>query len=419
MKKLVAVFLALAMILTLAACGKEEERYPELADLLDKKDFQGAIEMIENMQQSMEGQLPAVDGDNDSPPTTTTLPQTDPPYVTEPPTTTEPPATTVPAPTQPPKPTAEEITQISEYYRTVSALEKNSYTSEELEEYYHKLLQLTVVDEWAGSEYLNQAYSSVDPSVWDRQAVLNRFTVLENIKLTMTVTTVDHLGNIKSSVAAQWVYDVNGRAIQGGEPARDCEVGRIEMGSPHYGYEYDDGGRLIRKIYYNSGTYTDIYAITELGYDDAGNVVQATVKTNTETTVCQYIYNDAGQLVECGYRENERFRNACYFTYDDAGHLIREEKRKYDNRVYSDGSEYLTDQYIVDYTCDAEGRKIAGEYRYIWHGNETGSRRQVAYVYDELGREIQYIIHYGEGAEYVSKTYETTYGDFYIYTPAN
>ena len=45
MKKTIALVLALVLCLSLAACG-QQERYPEIADLLDAEDYEGAVTEI-------------------------------------------------------------------------------------------------------------------------------------------------------------------------------------------------------------------------------------------------------------------------------------------------------------------------------------------------------------------------------------
>lgn len=426
MKKWIALLLVLVMALSLTACG-EKERYPEIADLLDAGDYEGAVQKIVELYQASQN------GGSQ--------------------------ATQTPGGTQPAVPTEEERNQLYEY-RTIlrnlnSYLEDGSisvYDDETqisydgtwaLEYYYNKLQNLTAVDKWAGTDYVANNISNADEVSWDRQAVLAAFTILKDIKLKTTVSSKDNMGNQNDpSTIGRWYYDTNGVLTEMYDGRYEDIVTAWTNSSRCY-FTYDDSGRITQKRY---GSADRVDMLVTYTYDDGANTVTEHVKTNSNERDYIYTYDNAGLLTQVEWNNGENNRYVITYTYD-AGRLVREEKINY---YYSSGYEleYKNQTWIMEYAYNAAGVLTAGTYteedwsidsEYQGNGQYTYTEYmyrqkidQYTYTCDAQGRVVKETIipgnevgTYGDDTgeiyskpSYQSKDYETIYGDYYIYAPA-
>ena len=126
------------------------------------------------------------------------------------------------------EPTEEELAQLREYANSVTILNhwvngeieniyyydeetgekcrgnadiKTDYASEVLKYHYNMIQNCEAVDKWAGTQWAS------DPSInWDRQAVLDSFTILEDVALYELVTILDHVDNVNYEFVANRYY---------------------------------------------------------------------------------------------------------------------------------------------------------------------------------------------------------------------
>lgn len=429
MKKWIAILLIVVVVLSLTACGSTE-RYPELADLLDDKDYEGAVQYIYELYQKDQG-------------TTETTGQGN-------------------------EPTQEERDQLYAYRNAVSTLThyaeeggsiSASYTDEQtgesvyvygskaLEYYYKRIQQLTVVDKWAGTEYTtSQHISDGDEINWNRQEILNNFFILSNTKLEVSASSVDNMGNQNDNGRCSvWNYNPDGTLnyVQDGRGSDDRII-YYSNGSTCY-YAYDEQGNLKEKRY---GSADHLSALITCTTDEAGKVIAEHLKTNTEERDYTFTYGADGKLSQISWQYDEYSnRYIIDYTYDAAGNLVKEEKTAY---YYNSGyeKEFVTSKWIMEYTYDAGGSLTSGVYTVQdwtydmdYLGNSQYSFREYAYAQqvdqheytcDEQGRVVKEVITLGNRLRltgdnageiinkpsYQTKTYETAYGDFYEYAPA-
>ena len=174
--------------------------------------------------------------------------------------------------TQPAEPTAEEQGQLRQYVEIAQALNRYVTNPDDLwvrevkedgnlgpihEDQtalrfcYEKLLTLTAVEKWVGSDYVAQNIYGAEEVSWDRQALLAAFTVVEDVLLSMTSFSEDHLGNVsKTEEISFWEYDASGKVLRSRDPVTGCEVGSVVTDGECFVYEYDDQGRPVHATAY-------------------------------------------------------------------------------------------------------------------------------------------------------------------------
>lgn len=429
MKKLLSLLLALVMIMSLCACTELE------AD--DDDDREEVVQKEDDKKDDKEN----IGNEDDQ-------------DVLQPTAPTEPAA--------PAEPTAEELEVLSDYRLIVAKL--NSYIEDEtilydpsdfdlegdclhgkeaLAALYALLQDMDAVDKWAGTEYAN------DESVnWNRQEVLDSFTILENVKLKYTKTDVDNLGNNKGTIQLnRWYYYENGQIKQ---ITNEEDTVRIHVGTGHTNYvnyasgerEYDAEGRLTKITRYNGEEIVEICRFT---YDDQGKLIKQEVQDNTSVwEINDFTYDEAGRLVRFtmpfGY--SDQIVEMAYI-YNEDGTLAAEQKNTY---VTNDnGEKFIKTRYSMEYEYDAAGKLAAGTYKeqtYLETFNlsvGTVATRlwqekvdRYVYTYDADGRIVTETGTIG-GLEFYKEdgtsdgtvpssvattTYQTVYGDYYIYNPA-
>ena len=261
---------------------------------------------------------------------------------------------------------------------------------------------------------------------WDRQALIDNFTMLSDVKTHQTLTTTEEDGSVSSKTQISWKYNEDGTL---------CWEDRIYLA--HFSYydctdydrfvdEYDGNGRLILRTYYEGSDddvrYTVTYTYDANGHltneryalygkdengkdfaitcDDQGRVIQIHWQDFYDSTI-NYVYDDAGRLIkeEKLQSYNGLIQGTIEYHYDENGVL--------DSAVYTDRSTGFSNsddtEWIcnLDYTCDEQGREISVTMyyndMYYTTGDNAGS------VYHEITT--------------ASHTLDTIYGDYYFYNP--
>lgn len=408
MKKL-ALLLALVLVLSLSltACG-QEERYPDIADLLDAGKFDAAIEKIEAMKPTEK-------------PTDAPTDPTDPP--------------TDPEPTMGP-----ELERLqSRFFSSVDRLNpyyNGDYSFDGLTVNYH---DGEVNHSFKTNEAAAWVYESAQAlAPWDSaaQEVLDRFTLLEDQLLSLRVWHEDGLGNIKEDDDIHLSYRSNGEPLYLPKARVQSyygpKSGYRECGGKTE-YTYDEAGRTVKLRYFDK---EEILSIIEYTYDDAGRLTLESYRDahGYDFNIVHH-YDEEGRLVRregAPYYGNGGGANITMdeeYTYDDLGRLIQVVGTRNNTNDY----DYSTTKIVMEYDYDAQGnvtelRWYNPTYEqdgnlytywnvYVWN-----------YEYDEAGRVICHeFTDYGHvdangvprsTTPPVTYVVEYTYGTFYAYTPA-
>lgn len=172
-------------------------------------------------------------------------------------------------------------------------------------------------------------------------------------------------------------------------------------------YTYDESGNLIQQ-FEKSGDASDGYmywATTITSYDTEGKILKVDLEGIWDTSVTDYIYDEAGYLVEKrktseGY-EGEEEISRTYYTNDSHGNVIKtldvdaygyeSEPYSYNQyEYYEDGTVKKSKNYVTSTDAlrgvleyDEEGRCIVDEY---WSDGVCNSR--LIKKYDEKGNVI-------------------------------
>ena len=263
MKKLIALTLVLVSMLSLAACGGEENAtvVPVIPGILDNE-----------MQATI--------------PTDTT-------------------------PVVPAEPSEEEVAALEEYVSIERSLSGGNnpgihagdvyLTGQEAYAYcYERLCQLSAVDKWADSEYVSR-YDIEDGKVnWNREELISNFTLVEDKWLSYSATTTDHMGNVKD-MGVQFdgvTYYADGKLAtltgEAGLPGVRYWDNTAPYTAGKIGYrEYDESGKLAKITYYNG---EDVYLVRSFAYDESGKVTVETAKDNSNEREYLYTYDEQGRL---------------------------------------------------------------------------------------------------------------------------
>jgi YD repeat-containing protein len=253
--------------------------------------------------------------------------------------------------------------------------------------------------------------------------------------LEINSTQKDNLGNVSNNSVSSWRYNADGTISYA---SRENGITPFTHTDYNYGWrEYDAQGRLVKK---RSGWSLDrIDAIVTYTYDTAGNLTKEHVKTNSGEQEYTYSYAN-GRLAKIAWQKGDRSDYTIEYFYDAAGNLVKEEWTQF-FIPYNSGVRQEYEKKIMEYVY-ANGKRVSGTYTMQalvlnYEGLEqpidVESVDQYTYTCDEQGRVLTVTVipgntvdMYGEGKGevvgtpgYESKTYEYTYGNYYIYTPAN
>ncbi len=384
MKKLMILALALVTVLSLCACGGNERD--------DEEDEEDGPRRENTFQSDFFG-------------------------------AEEPVGTTVPAPTGPVEPTVEEDSMILRYLEIRQTLKDYTeaqlsfaygpvYTNAYIGTLHEELLTMESLDRWLSDPVFMAEHYSVDPETYvDRQTLLSRFTVLEDVLLGYDETTVDQLGNSDTNSDVRFCYDENGTLIRlsGGtyisfasRPHATILASQMVLGGGleweglyqmdirgnlHYTLQFNEDGTLAALVHRSNILETglddpnsDTYGIIKFAYDDQGRRTGAeAISGNLAPEYLTYVYGEDGSL----WADNSSADIGNYMTqsFDEQGRILRETIGSIWNDQYmeDDVLEYIyggngkpetmihTQYYVgsldrVDtYTChyDAQGRLIS------------------------------------------------------------
>ncbi len=432
MKKLLALLLILAMSLSLCACGimdlipNKYEDYENLIDLLENGNYEAAIREIEEMSREE-------DGDD-------MLQSTEPEAVTH-----------------PEYPSGEEEDLLREYYDIVSNLEAyleygsisiwgggQSYDGSEALAYCcNRLQELESIDSWlAQPDYFLNRYGEALNQ--DRMDILSRFSILPDVKQHQTVTITDNMGNVRTGNGDYWEYASNGDVILHEQASNIDRVSHYSYSKP-FTLVYNEQGQVVQKTY-TEGYSDSIVAIVTYTYDENGFMVNEHLKTNYGDWDYAYSYDDQGRVSQIHWVEStwtDTPPATIDYIYDDAGRLVQEVKTQYSRWVFSedDNPQYYANwKDVMTYVYDDAGVLVSGTYadqiwsyeggfysfeEYLLHERVD----QYTYTCDDQGRVIKTTIIPGddvyvagdktgevyETPNYTEKIIETFYGDYYFY----
>lgn len=366
----------------------------------------------------------------------------------------------------PAEPTSEEKVFLKNYVTTVASLNAAAaklkaapyLNLDDIQKYRAELvaLDLDAVNRWAQTEWAAWAYEQCNepdtfsfPTDFDCNAVLARFVKVEDVKLSYTRTTTDFLGNVSHPwEETVWDYFSNGtlRQVDGEFSACHIAIEGLDMMTSVFDYhsyndnlrEYDTDGRLVKISYYDTYQGNDKVALVRLfAYDAEGKLTTQTAKANNDERVYNYAYDAQGRLAKIEMVFDGGLYTRTYetlYTYDTDGNLTKEELTTYNT---SKKETFIANRYTMEYVYDASGKLVSGTYTdqswgyNIAQGNFLNIQRvdQCAFELDSQGRVVKETVIPGSymwvkdnteqlPATYALIVYETVYGDYYVYTPA-
>lgn len=311
------------------------------------------------------------------------------------------------------------------------------YASAVLEHHYNVIRNCPAVDKWAGTEWTS------DPAVnWDRQAVLDAFTIVEDVALYETVKYLDHLDGVKDEVVANRYYYnelnqlasvkyiVTPNAWRGHTPFELVESNPAQPfpGNRVLVAEYNDSDQMTAvRTEGNNGSVLNKSTATY--NEDCTLATLTNVTAKGETTTATYVYDDQHRVAEIRVEGGDKVKYQQVFTYeyDAKGNLVTG-KMVYtsDNGVivssdvvtevysyspkgelescqrtegsYTNGTLYYETKDVYTYQCDDQGRPVKATV-------VPGDRIEIA-----TGK----VAYKGE-AEYAKAEHTLVYGDYYSY----
>lgn len=256
----------------------------------------------------------------------------------------------------------------------------------------------------------------------EASAMLDRFTVVEDVFLKSTYESTDNMGNVSSNNTDE-VQEYNEQG-QVAYYSGYTKLNRLYGNSYGAYYAYDESGRVSGiNLGYTDRTYVQITPT----YDANGNKISEHVVKNDGEFDITYTYDDQNRLIgvrrpNTSYTDPDNYYYTWTYTYDDAGNLLQEVYAYMDN-----GN--LRNEYINSYTYDAAGvlTQETETYNFYSYSHNTLYETHTYTadcVCDDQGRVIQKNWTYGntvysdgreEKAAKASSVYTYTYGDVYFF----
>jgi len=256
----------------------------------------------------------------------------------------------------------------------------------------------------------------------EADAILDRFTIVEDVFLKTTYESTDNMGNVSSNNTDEvQEYNELGRVVY---YSGYTKLSRLYGSSYGAYYTYDDDGRVSG---INLGYTDSVYVRITPTYDAHGNKISEHVVKNDSEFDIIYTYDDQNRLVgirrpNTNFTDPENYYYTWSYSYDDAGNLIQEVYTYMDNG-------YKRNEYIYEYTYDSAGIKAQETETYNFYSyshntvHETYTHTADC-VCDDQGRVIQKSWTYGntvysdgreEKPSKASSVYTYTYGDVYFF----
>jgi len=324
------------------------------------------------------------------------------------------------------------------------------------EKYYELISNLGAMDKWVGTEY------AVGETVnWDRQSVLDSFVIYENVKLSENYSYYDPAGNTESGEIA-WYYNTDGKLEQ---VRWDSTIGeKFHL----YSFVFDpietDPLRLMMAEYDHraepvfgaDGKVTEVKIIgggetmflAKLTYGSNGKVSAAAVTdADGRKGTLTYTYNDQKQLVEVSFSGDGLTGNVYYWEENGTRGVYGSDSFTYTYTYNADGtvatktytgySQWYTDPVFfaaTEYSYDAAGN-LSGAACKSNFNTQSSSSNDLPFLFtdtytftcDDQGRPVFATITSTDIVRSDSFTQPTKtpkieveciYGDLYVYTPA-
>ena len=168
---------------------------------------------------------------------------------------------------------------------------------------------------------------------------------------------------------------------------RDTEIGIYIYATKNKKiYEYNDKGLVKAEKLYSYDTYVDDYVI-EYEYDDMGRIVKKLYENHSQKTINEYFYNEKGYITKetGGAIEDEKSYYIKNYVYDADGKLIKEEFQN------------TQESYMLEYSYDEYGRVMKKK-----KTNKTPHISEEIYTYE-------YEVFYAEDENNDDKTISNEY----------
>ncbi len=323
------------------------------------------------------------------------------------------------------------------------------------QKYYELIESLDVVDKWVGSEYLSQFAGN-----WDRQAVLDSFVIYKDVKLSENYTVYDPVGNTEN-LAINWYYDADGKLV---EVRWDSEIGEkypysfvfdpIEIDPLHLMVqEYD---HRAEPVYGADGKITEVKVIgggetmflSKLTYGSNGKVSVATVTAaDGNNGTLTYSYDSQDRLTEVSFQSDNDMWGYVYYATEGSSELRYGSKKFTYAYTYNADGKVAKKEYLGYTLYDELDHSVVTEYSYDAAGNLAGAISKRDYVMAPVthsdkttsftdnyvftcnaqgtpvsatitSSDITYNNSYTEPSENPKIEVECVYGDLYVYSPA-
>lgn len=316
---------------------------------------------------------------------------------------------------------------------------------------YERLQALEAVDKWAGKGYYSDEYN--------RKKTLKQFTVLEDVLVSRTKRTFDQDGNQQGDdIIYEWLYYADGslrsayrdsalsnhfgdfwncRSFASQESLVPANAGLVgTIGSPFYVYGADGE---VEKVEYKYSAEAPVEAVGIPTYEQDRIVSEKITYYERETTshhahdgndiiresTIDYTYDSNGRRTE-SVTVMEKNKGICTYVYNDNGQLVQETCKSYYEET--PGVYVFFEDVTITYTYNDKGHLASAVcvFASIYGSSITSN---CTFTCDEAGLPMHIEIHRGN---MLNKNGETTlvysdavikidftYGDHYIYTPAN
>ena len=221
----------------------------------------------------------------------------------------------------------------------------------------------------------------------------------------------------------EYEYNVTGKMVR----EKDYDFAGVSDGSRDIGYEYDDKGNLIKKIYYNAynadgsinydayNSDKNIMGWEEFEYDSDGNEIKATSCAYDGSIFdwMEYGYDNVGNMTkEVWYNENGDIIDWDEYEYDDVGNKIKEISYNEDGSI-SDWQELEYDSAgnkikIISYNEDgsiswwqeSEYDNVGNKIKVISYNEDGSVRYWEEYKYDAVGNQTKWISYRNGNVDY-------------------
>lgn len=315
------------------------------------------------------------------------------------------------------------------------------YASSVLEYHYNVIQNCPAVDKWAGTQWA--ANTNIN---WDRQAVLDSFTILENVALYETAVIMDHLDNVKENIVVhRYYYNEPGQltdvkfiiypnAMETQFPFELIETNPTESFSGNHilSYEYNENGQMTGMKVSGSGSDNVLNKITSAYNNDGTLATLTNMSSNGDTATTTYVYDSQQRVAEIqvAIDASKDGQRTYSYEYDAKGNLVLGKMScTYDNNGKTEYGDTVTQEYT--YTADGKLESCKHTY-YNLHSHDgsvyTETQNVYTYEYDDQGRLVKATIIPGDEieaatgkvayrgeAEYAKAEHEIVYGNYYIY----